>query len=434
MKAGKLTKETVWAALSKGSTLVFFLLINAALARILGREAFGAWSYFYAAFSVVYLASRLGVSDSARVFTARALGGDIRPPVTAGLLLQVISSSLFALGLLALAGPLCALMDRPDFVLLFRLGALLVFTQSATDFFKLVFEGLHRLRFTFTTGFLDYALRLVLIVTLVWAFPQPWAAVTAFIIPTALCAAVSFLVLDRRFIHPAGGYTLRGFSILSMIVYAAPMFLSNLGAAVSVELDVLMLGRLTSDAEVGLFAPAKEISARMMHGGVLLAMSTLQVFARTKEEDLPSLRPLLNRLLCIAVAFYSVGCVAILLFAGKIMPLIFGAEFAGSGMPMQLLVPFVFYMSVSRVYTGILDYRGQAWIRVGYLALSVLLNVVLNLVLIPNFGAAGAATATSLAYLPYVILCWVQLRRVFAAAETAQKNNMESPRIDASTP
>jgi hypothetical protein len=32
----------VWAALSKGSTLVFFLLINAALARILGREAFGA--------------------------------------------------------------------------------------------------------------------------------------------------------------------------------------------------------------------------------------------------------------------------------------------------------------------------------------------------------------------------------------------------------
>ena len=39
MKAGKLTKETVWAALSKGSTLVFFLVINAALARILEPRA-----------------------------------------------------------------------------------------------------------------------------------------------------------------------------------------------------------------------------------------------------------------------------------------------------------------------------------------------------------------------------------------------------------
>lgn len=427
MKAGKLTKETVWAALSKGSTLVFFLLINAALARILGREAFGAWSYFYAALSMVCLVSRLGVADSARVFTARALGGDIRPPVVAGLALQTVFSSVSALGLLALAGPLCAAMKRPEFIPLFRLGALLVFTQGATDFFKLVFEGLHRLRFTFTTGLLDYALRLGLVLTLVWAFPEPWVVVTAFITATGISAAVSLLVLDRRFIRPAGGYTLRGLPVFPMLAYAAPMALLNLGTAISVELDVLMLGWLTTDAEVGLFAPAKEISARMMHGGVLLAMSTVQVFAHAKEEELPSLRPLLNRILGIAVGFYAVGCAAILLLAGTIMPLIFGAEFAGSGMPMQLLAPFVFYMSVSRVYTGILDYRGHAWIRVGYLALSVLMNLALNLALIPRFGAAGAAVATSLAYLPYAILSWRDVRRMFAAvpARPAPKEDAE---------
>lgn len=419
MKAGKLTKETVWAALSKGSTLVFFLLINAALARILGRGAFGAWSYFYAAFSVIYLASRLGVADSTRVFTARALGGDIRPPVVAGLALQTVSSSLFALGLLALAGPLCAAMKRPEFIPLFRLGALLVFTQGATDFFKLVFEGLHRLRFTFTTGFLDYALRLGLIVTLVWAFPAPWAAVTAFIIATGACAAVSFLVLDRRFIRPAGGYSLRGLPVLPMVAYAAPMFLLNLGFAVSVELDTLMLGWLTTDAEVGLFAPAKEISARMMHGGVLLAMSTLQVFAHAKDEELPALVPLLNRLVGIAVGFYAACCIGILLFAEPVLVGIFGPEFAGVGIPMKLLTPFVFLMSVSRVYTGILDYRGRAWVRAVYLALSVLLNFALNLALIPKFGAAGTAAATSLAYLPYAVLSWRDVRRMFAAAPAA---------------
>lgn len=419
MKAGKLTKETVWAALSKGSTLVFFLVINAALARILGREAFGAWSYFFAALSLVCLVSRLGVADSARIFTARALGGDIRPPVIAGLALQAVFSSLAALGVLTLAGPLCALMDRPNFLVLFRLGALLVFTQGAADFFKLVFEGLHRLRFTFTTGLLDYLLRFGLIVTLVWAFPEPWVVVTAFITATGAAAALSLLVLDRRFIRPAGGYTLRGLPIRPMLAYAAPLALLNLGTAVSVELDVLMLGWLTTDAEVGLFAPAKEISARMMHGGVLLAMSTLQVFAKAREEELPSLRPLLNRLLVIAAAFYAVSCVAILLFAGKIMPLIFGADYSGSGRPMQLLVPFIFYMSVSRVYTGILDYRGQAWTRAGYLALSVALNFLLNLALIPRFGAAGTAMATSFAYLPYVVLSWRDVRRMFAAGAAA---------------
>jgi len=40
-------------------------------------------------------------------------------------------------------------------------------------------------------------------------------------------------------------------------------------------------------------------------------------------------------------------------------------------------------------------------------------------VLIPRFGAAGAATATSLAYVPYVVLSWWWVRRMFAAAGRA---------------
>ena len=56
--------------------------MNARVAKI--REDFGAWSYFYAALSMVCLVSRLGVADSARVFTARALGGDIPIIVVAG--------------------------------------------------------------------------------------------------------------------------------------------------------------------------------------------------------------------------------------------------------------------------------------------------------------------------------------------------------------
>ena len=80
--------------------------------------------------------------------------------------------------------------------------------------------------------------------------------------------------------------------------------------------------------------------------------------------------------------------------ARPVMVGIFGPEFAGVGVPMRILTPFIFVMSVSRVFTGILDYRGRAWVRAGYLALSVLLNFALNLVLIPKFGAAGTATGS----------------------------------------
>jgi O-antigen/teichoic acid export membrane protein len=36
----------------------------------------------------------------------------------------------------------------------------------------------------------------------------------------------------------------------------------------------------------------------------------------------------------------------------------------------------------------------------------------LNLLLIPKYGAVGASVATSIAYTPYVILNWLEVKKV----------------------
>lgn len=413
MKVGKFQKETAWAALSKGFTLFSFLLINMVLTRSMGREGFGAWAYFYAFFSVAYLASLLGINDSTRIHVARKLGGGITAPVHDGLRLRLFVSGVAAL-LMFLAAPLAgAWIDRPEFSHLFRLGSVFLAAQGVSEFFRAVFEGAHRLRYTCMSSFIDYGARLLLMVVFaLWMPPGP-AALVAFALGSLCASAFSWVVLKRVFLEPSGtelptaGDTDRS----SLLGYAMPMFVLAFGFSVSVELGTIMTGWLSTDAEVGIYAPAKEISARMMHGGLLLAMGTLQVFANMDPAEIPRLRKILRRLMFIAVVVYAGLCVFILLGAGIFMPLLFGEDFAEAATPMRLLTPFIFFYSISRVYSGILDYRGRAWRRCGYLVLSVGLNFALNLLLIPKMGANGAAIATSLAYIPYVVLTYVEACR-----------------------
>jgi len=42
----------------------------------------------------------------------------------------------------------------------------------------------------------------------------------------------------------------------------------------------------------------------------------------------------------------------------------------------------------------------------------MVLNIILNLILIPRYGAVGASIGTSIAYLPYVILNWLECKKV----------------------
>jgi O-antigen/teichoic acid export membrane protein len=414
---GKLQKETSWAALTKGSTLVLFVLINASLTRAMGRVAFGTWSYFFATLNIIYLISLMGVNDSTRIFVARVREGDIRAPIRGGLLLRLAASGIFAAGLL-LGGPyLASAQQRPEFATLFQWSALLIIGQGLVEFLKAVFEGLHRLKYNFVVNMLEYGGKLLLVGLLVGAIPASGSALAAFIAATLVTSLIGIVLLYAFFYHCSPRESSAS-PIGQIALYALPMLTVTVGFALAIEMDTIMLGWLAGDAEVGKYAAAKEFAAKLLHGGVVLAMGTLQVFAGSIDGRAAYLRRLAHRLV-LMIGVLSAGlCAGILLFADWFMPLIFGREFDVSAEPLKLLTPFIFVYSVSRVLSGIMDYRGKAWRRAAYLGLSVGVNFLLNLALIPRYGANGACIASSVSYFPYLVLNYLEVRRSLREGES----------------
>ena len=94
----------------------------------------------------------------------------------------------------------------------------------------------------------------------------------------------------------------------------------------------------------------------------------------------------------------SIPALGILLLGRIAIRIMYGAEFLPSCQALYLLLPgtlaMCVYMILSRYFTS--KNKQQVTIMAGIIGLTV--NVALNLILIPRFGIAGAAIATTSSY------------------------------------
>ncbi len=171
---------------------------------------------------------------------------------------------------------------------------------------------------------------------------------------------------------------------------------ANLMSILNCRADTLMLAALCSPLQLGLYAVAVMIAEKvwMLSSSISEVSSTYIATGDERSEE--RIRQALATakwtgigtfLLCIAVAA-----------ATPLIPLVFGERFSGACLPMLLLLPGIWARGTSRVLAGGISAIGKpglnAWLGFGALCL----NIAINAALLPSYGAAGAAIATSVSY------------------------------------
>ncbi|MEQ4717346.1 polysaccharide biosynthesis C-terminal domain-containing protein [Nonomuraea sp. B19D2] len=160
--------------------------------------------------------------------------------------------------------------------------------------------------------------------------------------------------------------------------------------------DVVLLNAMDSPATVGIYAVAVTVMALTRIPGETITQVTLPAQAASNVEDAKHITARALRL-SMLVSFAVVVCLAAV--SPWLIPLLYGQSFAGSVAPLIALAPgTVALMMVRPVEQHLvrLD-RPTAMTVVSIIALVV--NILLNLVLIPRWGAVGAAFASSVTYI-----------------------------------
>jgi O-antigen/teichoic acid export membrane protein len=141
-------------------------------------------------------------------------------------------------------------------------------------------------------------------------------------------------------------------------------------------------------------------------------MGTMPIFAKLDTDNKDRLKGLFYRLLRLNTLIYSIISIIIVIFSYYFIPLIYGDEYFASVLPLQILTIFLICITFAIFLSLLLDYQGLAKKRAFYLSIVMMLGITLNFILIPAYGAVGAAIATSLSFLPYIFLCLFEVKKI----------------------
>lgn len=176
-------------------------------------------------------------------------------------------------------------------------------------------------------------------------------------------------------------------------------FMMTVATTIYTNLDAVMLGFMKDDAAVGYYNASVKIKAILVSlvtsmGSVLLPRLSYYVKHDKKDE----FRVLTVRSLQF-IGFISIPLWAYFtLFAKQGIDFLSGPDYAGAILPMQLIMPTLFFIGLSNLL-GIqilvpMERENQVLKSV---VLGAIVDLMINAMTIPAFGAAGAAFGTLVA-------------------------------------
>ncbi|GIE93165.1 lipopolysaccharide biosynthesis protein [Paractinoplanes rishiriensis] len=164
------------------------------------------------------------------------------------------------------------------------------------------------------------------------------------------------------------------------------------------RLDVLIIHRLAPGAPVGLYTLAVSVGEITQIATAALAQAVLSDQA---EASLDRATGLTIRSVRVSVIMASCVVGALCLTAPWLVPALYGADFGGSVPAIFALAPGLLALGATRSLSPYLLRLDRPWRVSGIALLALLINVVLNLLLIPAWGVVGCACASSAGWLVY---------------------------------
>jgi O-antigen/teichoic acid export membrane protein len=162
------------------------------------------------------------------------------------------------------------------------------------------------------------------------------------------------------------------------------------------QTDILMLGILMSTSVVGLYNAAVKINALVLIGlstiNFIVAPEISKLYSSNKIEKLQSF---ITKSSWILFAITLLATVFILLF-GKTILLLFGEEFRDAYIPLLILTLGNLINALSGSVGLLMSLTGHERTALKIIVVSVIINLIANYILIPLYGLTGAAIATAI--------------------------------------
>lgn len=401
----------------KVTAIATVFLVQLALVRMLGADAYGDYVYAFSWFTAVLPFSALGIQNAALRFVPeyRAAGsfGRLR-----GFLLSASGLALAAPALVAAAGAAVTLLLgdrlRPELALCFLIAWAMLPIAALGSVHETALRAVRRI---IQGQGPPEVLRPALLAAGVFAAVVLGgrAATGGVAMASALAATAATVALSIGLVAKALGPELAGvaarYRMREWLDLALHMMGLTVVLAIMYKVDVLMLGALVGTREAGIYGLAVQITAVVPFSLHTLNVVTVPLIAerhsRGRLDELARILKLGARVTTAIAAALAIG----LAVAGRPFLALYDPAFVAGYAPLvTLAVGQLAYVAVGPS-VFVLALTGRQRLAVVIAIAGAVLNTALNAALIPLFGMTGAGFATAAS-----IAVWSGLNLYFARA------------------
>lgn len=410
------------SVLNLGSALIAQLLTLASivvLGNLFGAKSVGIYSEAFAIRALVSLLCMGGMRNAMTRYVAAYLAADdpagARGAMRIGLWSSTILSALATVLLVALARPLAIdAFNEPELQSGIVFGALSLVPATVTTVALAATQGFHTMKpYAIIGSVLDAALRLAFVLIGAAAATASQGTETALLglLVSAVATGVASLVALRR-LSARLGHAKPRYDVTEIGRYSLYSWMSSVANQGLLWADTVILGLFVAAREVGVY----QVATRAVLLATIAVIPLNASFAPLASDlwhrrALDRLRRAYTATAEWLLRLSFPPLLVITLFAGVVLR-IFGSDFQGGVIVIQVFAAGALLDSWASSAGVSLNMTGYNRLNMLDTVGVLVLNVALNIVLIPVLGIAGSAWAWTLALVAYGMVRIVQVDRL----------------------
>jgi PST family polysaccharide transporter len=177
-----------------------------------------------------------------------------------------------------------------------------------------------------------------------------------------------------------------------------PLLLASLAVMIYMRSDILMLGKMAGFEAAGIYSAAAQVTEGCALFPLAFAPALFPILVRWRKRGLRYYKQQFGRLFLGATLAGFAVSLFLTIAARPIVILLYGPQFLPAAKVLVIHGWATIFVFLGIVQSGYDITEGLTWAATQRAAIGAVTNIALNVVLIPKYGASGAAIATLISY------------------------------------
>lgn len=359
-------------------------------ARQLGPETMGVFALFQSIIGIAAIPADFGVQDAAEKRISETDNQSKQAQImTASIIITIVAYSTVGAGLFLISGPINQYIgERLVFELIFVLFLNIIY-QLLSSVLRAQFE----IEYTAIIDIIQTLVRISVTIVLIISGFGILSLIYGILTATLISILLSAIRLDYSFELP----TIDNFN--NLFQFSKYTVILNTSGLIYTWIDTLMIGFFLNQSLVGIYEVSWTLTSVIALAGQSISQVAFPNFSNLiSNGKIDEVSTELTNSIVYALVIPIPAFFGILLLSKDILSIIYGSEFAPGWIALILLAgERAIHSFHSIIYQTLLSLdHPDAAFRIS--VATMLFNVVLNAILVPILGIAGAALAFLIAY------------------------------------